>query len=152
MGLFEFVFGKSAPKDDTAPKQAYYLSDDDAKSFGNIDYMRSTKVVRRTFAKRKGETEHMESVRQISATDAKSLDGNVGNNVGASSQSAPTFAAYSAPAKPATPSVSSSASVSSSQSVESTPAPKAESAPAPRRKPASSDMDMFRNMAKDIRR
>lgn len=150
MGLFEFVFGKSAPKDDTAPKQAYYLSDDDAKSFGNIDYMRSTKVVRRTFAKKKGETEHMESIRQISATDAKSLDGNVGNNFGTSSQPTPTFGSYAAPAKPATTSVSSSAPVASSKPVESAPAPKAESAP--RRKPASSDMDMFRNMAKDIRK
>ena len=76
MGLFEFVFGKSAPKDDTAPKQAYYLSEDDAKTFGNIDYMRSSKTVRRTFAKKKGETEHMESVRSISATKMTDLDGN----------------------------------------------------------------------------
>ena len=28
MGLFEAIFGKSAPKDDTAQKQAFYLSDD----------------------------------------------------------------------------------------------------------------------------
>lgn len=145
MGILEFVFGKSAPKDDTAPKQAYYLSDDDAKTFGNIDYMRSTKVVRRTFAKQKGQTEHMESVRQISATKAQSLDGNTGYQAPAA-QPTPTFGSYAAPTPtPVQNSVENSAPVS---------APKAEStpAPAPRRKPASSDMDMFRNMAKDIRK
>jgi len=163
MGLFEFVFGKSAPKDDTEPKQAYYLSDDDAKTFGNIEYMRSTKVVRRTFAKRKGETEHMESIRQISATDAKSLDNNVGSSFNNGySQPAPTFAAYAAPATPVAPApvaqpaaVSSSAPVSTSEPVapeSPTPTPEVSNAPTPRRKPASSDMDMFRNMAKDIRR
>ena len=147
MGILEFVFGKSAPKDDTEPKQAYYLNDDDAKTFGNIEYMRSNKVVKRTFAKRKGETEHMESVRQISATTATNLDAN--NNGFA--QPTPTFGSYAAPA-PA-PAPVTTASVEQSASVE---APKAESkpeaAPTPVRKPTSSDMDMFRNMAKDIRR
>ena len=28
MGVLEFIFGKGAPKDDTAPKQAYYLDND----------------------------------------------------------------------------------------------------------------------------
>ena len=149
MGLFEFVFGKSAPKDDTEPKQAYYLNDDDAKTFGNIDYMRSTKVVRRTFAKKKGQTEHMESIRQISATDAKSLDGNVGSSSYA--QPTPTFGSYSAPAKPAAS--PSQPSVSESAPVATESAPKTESAPEPRRKVnTDTGMDMFRNMAKDIRR
>ncbi|MGD1895354.1 MAG: hypothetical protein ACFB16_00200 [Phormidesmis sp.] len=148
MGLFEFVFGKSAPKDDTAPKQAYYLSDDDAKTFGNIDYMRSTKVVKRTFAKKKGETEHMESVRQISATTAQSLDG---NGYQAPKQPTPTFGSYAAPApQPATNAVEASAPVEAPKT-ESTPKPAPTPASAPRRS-ASSDMDMFRNMAKDIRK
>ncbi|HZG37528.1 MAG TPA: hypothetical protein VEZ50_02505 [Nodosilinea sp.] len=52
---------------------AYFLSDDDAKSYGNIEYMRSSKTVRRTFARKRGDTEERESVRQISALDAKRL-------------------------------------------------------------------------------
>lgn len=39
-----------------APKQksdAYYLTPDDAKTFGDIDYMRMAKSVRRTFPKEK---------------------------------------------------------------------------------------------------
>ncbi|MEO1634621.1 MAG: hypothetical protein AAFS04_06030, partial [Cyanobacteria bacterium J06631_9] len=119
--------------------------DDDAKTFGNIEYMRSTKVVKRTFAKQKGQTEHMESVRQISATTAKSLDGNANNNF-ANTQPAVTFSSFSAAATPATP-----AATSSSSETEDKPAETA-AAPAARRKPSSNDMDMFRNMAKDIRR
>jgi hypothetical protein len=49
---------------------AYYLEPDDAKSYGNIDYMRSSKTVRRTFARKAGETEAKESIRQISAMEA----------------------------------------------------------------------------------
>lgn len=150
MGILEFVFGKSAPKDDTQPKQAYYLSDDDAKTFGNIEYMRSNKVVKRTFAKKKGETEHMESVRQISATTATNLDGN--SNGFAQPKS--TFGSYSAPApKPAAPAPAPTAAPTTASVEQSAPveAPKPKAAPAPR-KSASSDMDMFRNMAKDIRR
>ncbi|MBW4485176.1 MAG: hypothetical protein KME14_21785 [Tildeniella torsiva UHER 1998/13D] len=52
---------------------AYFLSDDDAKSYGNIEYMRSSKTVRRTFAKKRGESGEKESIRQISALEAKRL-------------------------------------------------------------------------------
>ncbi len=52
---------------------AYFLSDDDAKSYGNIEYMRSSKTVRRTFARKRGETVEKESIRQISALEAKRL-------------------------------------------------------------------------------
>ncbi|MEL6159179.1 MAG: hypothetical protein AAFQ40_07405 [Cyanobacteria bacterium J06623_5] len=145
MGLFEFVFGKGAPKDDTAPKQAYYLDNDDAKTFGNIEYMRSSKVVKRTFAKKKGVKEHLESVRSISATKTTDLDGK-GNN--ASVTQPTTFGNTdflgSGSSKPAAPAATSSSSASSA---ESTPKP------SQKRKPSSSnDMDLFRNMAKDIRR
>ncbi|CAN5828982.1 hypothetical protein BH23CYA1_BH23CYA1_06890 [soil metagenome] len=128
MGIFEFVFGKGAPKNDTQTKQAYYLNDDDAKTFGNIDYMRSSKTVRRTFAKKKGK-EHLESVRQISALKAAAA-----NNDGLFSPLAQDVANTDG----AQPSVAPDMGV-----------PKSER---PRRKPGSNDMDMFRNMAKDIRK
>ncbi len=128
MGILEFVFGKGAPKDDTQTKQAFYLNDDDAKTFGNIDYMRSSKTVRRTFAKKKGK-EHMESIRQISAMKAAAA-----NNDGVFSP----LTQEVANANGAKPGIAPDMGV-----------PKAER---PRRKPGSSDMDMFRNMAKDIRK
>ena len=140
MGLFEAIFGKGAPKDDTAPKQAFYLNDDDAKSFGDIEYMRSNKTIKRTFAKKKGQ-EHMESVRQVSAmkkvnVDGSPVKGQASYGVSETNSNAPSYS--SAP----TPSFDSS----SSSTPASTPAP------APRRKSTSSDMDMFRNMAKKIKK
>ena len=151
MGLFEFVFGKGAPKDENAPKEAFYLTPDDAKSFGDIEYMRSSKTVKRTFAKKKGETEHMESVKQISATTASEVSP-VSNNSYA--QPSVTFASVAAsipatPAPAAEPAPAAAEAKSESAETESAPAPAAE--PAPRRKP-NNDMDMFRNMAKSIRK
>jgi hypothetical protein len=65
----------AAPQEPTIKQVggAYFLDADDAKSFGNIEYMRSAKTVRRTFAKKRGETEEKESIRQISAMEAKRL-------------------------------------------------------------------------------
>ncbi|MBD2110661.1 MULTISPECIES: hypothetical protein [Cyanophyceae] len=60
---------------------AYFLNEDDAKSYGNIEYMRSSKTVRRTFAKKRGETVEKESVRQISALEAKRLQEQQGLSV-----------------------------------------------------------------------
>ncbi len=144
MGIFEFVFGKGAPKDDTQGKQAFYLSDDEAKSFGDIDYMRSVKTVKRTFAKKKGEEKHMESVRQISATKMTDLDGNQSS------------ASVAAPTTFGNTDFLGASKSANDEAVKSTPAPTTSAPTAqstqPRRKPSSNDMDLFRNMAKDIRK
>lgn len=128
MGILEFVFGKGTPKDDSKTKQAYYLNDDDAKTFGNIDYMRSSKTVRRTFAKKMGQ-EHIERIRQISAMKAAAADNN-----GVFSPLTQAVANENATTSSAAPDMG---------------VPKSER---PRRKLGSNDMDMFRNMAKDIRK
>lgn len=66
---------KPAPQQPTIKQVdgAYFLSEDDAKSYGNIEYMRSSKTVRRTYAKKRGETGERESIRQISAMEARRL-------------------------------------------------------------------------------
>lgn len=106
------------------PTGAFFLSEDDAKSFGNIEYMRSSKVVRRTFARKKGQTEEFESIKQVSALDARAL----------SEKGLP------APreAKP----------------VNSFESPKASEPGQFQRRTAKVDtsMDMFRNMAKDLKK
>lgn len=130
MGIFEFVFGKSTPKDDSKGKQAYYLNDDDSKSFGDIDYMRSSKMVRRTFAKKKGQEKLFESVRQISADKAGAVDSNAG--------------LFSPLTQAAVSNIENAGSAGFNSSV-----PKSVR---PRRTAKSGDMDMFRNMAKDIRK
>ncbi|MEM6433145.1 MAG: hypothetical protein AAF773_04685 [Cyanobacteria bacterium P01_D01_bin.115] len=127
-GFIRGLFGRKNQQTRAAqPKQtgAFFLNEDDAKTFGDIDYMRSNKVVKRTFARKRG-AEEMESVRQISAMEMSELD-----EKGIVSQ----------PKKAA----------SSSSSLQSTPqASKSES---PRRSTnTDTSMDMFRNMAKDIKK
>ncbi|MEM7796014.1 MAG: hypothetical protein AAF579_16370 [Cyanobacteria bacterium P01_C01_bin.118] len=161
MGLFDFLGGNKnkAPQS----KEAYFLSEDEAKTFGNIDYMRKEVVIRRTFAKKKGQAEEMESVKSISASTARPVGEAV--QPAASSFSAP--AAFSAPAPVAVPTpvapVPTSAPEAAAPASEAAPAPEVAaeaSAPAPTPSPEQpavtrtpdTSMDMFRNMAKNIRR
>lgn len=44
------LFGKKDKKDDSASKEsAYFLDQDSAKTFGDINYMRTPKAVKKTF-------------------------------------------------------------------------------------------------------
>ncbi len=47
MGILQRLFGR----DPKQPKEAFFLEADDAKTYGDIDYMRKSTVVKRTFAK-----------------------------------------------------------------------------------------------------
>jgi D-mannonate dehydratase len=113
----------SAPNQPTIKQveEAYFLSEDDAKSYGNIEYMRSSKIVRRTYAKKRGETGEKESIRQISALEAKRLQ----------EQGLPVQQVASA-------------------DVSSQPAIKKDTN-SDRRK-VDTNLDMFRKMAKDIKK
>jgi hypothetical protein len=125
-GFIRGLFGGKKEKQQPAPKapkneRAFYLSDDDAQTFGDIDYMRTSKTVKRTFAKKKGMSEEMESVRQISAMQKMNLDES-GKPRSTSNQTS-----------------SGSPEVASEK-------PKLE------RRQADSNLDMFRNMARDIKK
>lgn len=100
---------------------AYYLDPDDAKSFGNIEFMRTSKTVRRTFAKQRGETEEKESIRKISAMEAVKLD----------ESGLPK--AKTIPTESTAPSTTSSSFTS-------------------RNLKTDTNLDMFRKMAKDIKK
>ena len=138
-GLFSKKNGGAAPQAPApAPKSgdAFFLAPDDAKTFGDIDYMREVKTVERTFPKGKRKPQ----VRQISAQSYRNLDNQTFSS-GPSFAAAPktSFAAakpsFSAPSTPAA----------------STPAPKAQETET-RRPTNDTSMDMFRNMAKNIRK
>ena len=101
---------------------AYYLNPDDAKTFGDIDYMRTSKTVKRTFPKG--------GPRVRSVSSDQDVDANAVSQSTASSSTNQTF-------RPAAP-------------LKDTTAPKVDSS-SDRRAPDNS-MDMFRNMAKDIRK
>ncbi|XGB41773.1 MAG: hypothetical protein LVS60_16315 [Nodosilinea sp. LVE1205-7] len=103
-------------------KDAFYLDADDAKTYGNIDYMRSSKTVRRTFAKKRGETEEKESIKKVSALESVNL-GEKANLEPKTNQ--PTF---------------------------SQPGFEPSVAPSFDRRKVDTNLDMFRNMAKDIKK
>ncbi|NEQ33898.1 MAG: hypothetical protein F6K04_23370 [Leptolyngbya sp. SIO4C5] len=81
-GFIRGLFGGSDKKKKAAPpkppkqEKTFFLDADDAKTYGDIDYMRSAKTVKRTFAKKKGVKEELESVRQISALGSAEVDKN----------------------------------------------------------------------------
>lgn len=101
---------------------AFYLDFDEARTFGNLDYMRTSKSVRRSFPKEKVGEDNA-SVRSISAMEMQ-------NGKAASS---------SQPAAPIKPKTIAKASEGASESNTS-------------RRSSDSSMDMFRNMARDIRK
>lgn len=101
---------------------AYFLDADDAKTFGNIEYMRSSKSVRRTFSKKKIGEEN-ESIRLISSLQSTVSGQNLLSPV-------------------INPLNSKDATNQTNGSVNKTS----------ERRTADSSMDMFRNMAREIRK
>ena len=103
------------------PKEgnAFFLDADQAKTLGDIEYMRTAKTVKRTFPKTKGSGEEAASTRQISSMEAGAV---VERMSPVMEQSAPK-------AEPVQPK---------------------EDASQERRRTDTS-MDMFRNMARDIK-
>ncbi|MGF1514776.1 MAG: hypothetical protein ACFB5Z_13930 [Elainellaceae cyanobacterium] len=130
-GFIRRLFGSKQAETDASsgakPKNtgAYYLKPDDAKTYGDIDYMRTAKTVKRTFPKGDARIRSVSSDQDINA--AESVTNSVPNST------PPAQMQSFRPAEP--PSNISKPSESTSE----------------RRKP-DNNMDMFRNMAKDIRK
>ena len=99
MGLFDFL-GRNKNQGPQS-KEAFFLSEDEAKTFGDIDYMRKEVVIRRTFAKKKGMEEEMESVKSISASTAKAVG--EAAQPATTSFSAPAVSTFGVPTPVATP-------------------------------------------------
>ncbi len=127
-GLFGLFGGKA--KDETAQNaapsngKAYYLDTDDAQSLGNVDYMRTSKKVRRTFPKTVNNPE-MELEKEVSAMKAVDLN-----------EVQPVFE----------PGLTTSETSNGATSESVANAPKAE------RRKSDASLDMFRNMAKEMRK
>jgi hypothetical protein len=174
MGFWSRLFGGG---NDDAPKGEYFLDDDAAKSMGNTDYMREVKTVRRTFPK-VADGEEFEQVNRISS-DTRRLADSRGvvttsqttkiTRADVSTGNTPSYQApsYQAPKEPSYQAPSYQApsfQASSFQASAPAPAPAAEFKPtevseppkakeaAPRRPSDDNSMDMFRNMAKTIKR
>lgn len=109
---------------------AYFLDADDAKTFGDIEYMRTAKVVKRTFPKTLSSPEEFEKVESVSAmgkmvVNGKVVDASAAMMNGASSNGA--------------------SSNGSATNGASDPA-------ITERRRSDTSMDMFRNMARDMRK
>ena len=122
-------------------KKDFFLEPDDAQSMGDIDYMRKVRKIRRTFPKTLKNPDGFAIERSLSSeSEANFSNANQGFQTKPISNNyqSPTTSFNSAPASTPAPA----------------PAPKAESKPAPAPEPRKPDdsMDMFRNMAKNIRK
>ncbi len=105
-------------------KQAYFLDADAAKTYGDIDYMRTSKAVRRTFPKTKGNQGEFELTKSVSSMNEQKPESQPMN----SSPPDPTSSAMPA----------SQPSFKKDETEE--------------RRKTDTSMDMFRNMARDIRK
>lgn len=110
--------GNDSQADNGKSQEAFFLNPDDAKTLGNIDYMRKSYKIRRTFPKTKS-NQVTEFIQEISSIDKISGQ----------------------PVQPTSSQVSEPKSETPSQS-QSTPV----------RRGADSSMDMFRNMAREIKK
>jgi hypothetical protein len=111
---------KERPAAAPSPKDAFFLDTDSASGMGDVEYMRTVKKVKRTYARTVDSPDHVEQVKEISALNGKISVGNNGST-------APTSASEPQPSVP--------------QNNETQ-----------QRRRSDSSMDMFRNMAKDIRK
>jgi hypothetical protein len=104
--------------------KSFYLGADDAKTLGNVDFMRTAKSVRRTYARTVGSPEAKEVIKQISSLVGKTFSEQKGGQ--------------------------SSSSVTPPSSSSSAPPPQNNGAE--RRQSSDSGLDKFRAMARDIRK
>ncbi|MBW4515464.1 MAG: hypothetical protein KME11_09590 [Timaviella obliquedivisa GSE-PSE-MK23-08B] len=133
-GFIRGLFGSKSKRDSEETPQsreAFYLPDDDAKTFGDIDYMRSSKKTRRTFPKKiVGEiNEFINEVSSMKKSDRKEPPTVSPFNTTPLNGSQP-------PSKPSEPPSSSPSNSSNSSE----------------RRRSDPSMDMFRNMARDIKK
>lgn len=112
-------------------KNDFFLEPDDAQTMGDINYMRMAKKVRRTFPKTLKNPDGFAVEKSVSSEEERDFSG-VNQGFQASNYQSQT---------------SFNSTPTSASSTESKPAP----APTPNRT-QDSGMDMFRNMAKNIRK
>ena len=126
-------------------KNDFFLEPDDAQTMGDIDYMRKSKKVRRTFPKTLKNPDGFAIEKSVSSEGVNKFSN---ANNGFQQPSTPTN--YQPPTQNFNTAPAIERKPDPQPIVESTSAPK----PAPASEPRKPDnsMDMFRNMAKNIRK
>lgn len=124
-----------AAQDAKEQEKAYFLSPDDAKTFGNIDYMRTAKTIKRTFPKTAG-GQSSARIEQVSALESVRMQSN-------GTGSTPDYMQKTPSQNGAQPDY-----MSTVQSAE----PTFDRSATEERRRTDTNMDMFRNMARDLKR
>ena len=115
---------KERPAATPSPKDAFFLDTDSASGMGDVEYMRTVKKVKRTYARTVDSPQHMEQIKEISAMSGKISAGSNTSSNG------------STPSSETQPNQQSAPQVNEAQ----------------QRRKTDTSLDMFRNMAKDIRK
>lgn len=151
MAGFFGLFSKKKEEEDPQPKDAFFLDDESAKSMGDTEYMKAPKSIRRTFPAGAGEG-HFETVVTVSALKSSINDSRKDLTPKRVEKQVPT--SYT----PST-SFSSASSFGNATPTYSAPAPQAPTESpsvfneeAQKRRQSDDSMDMFRNMAKKIKK
>jgi hypothetical protein len=129
--------GDSSPPAKAAKAQAYFLDADSAKTLGDLDYMRTAKAVRRTFPKTLANPDGFEKISQIASIEQLEAMKEVAASV-APEAIAKIDAQIEAVRREST--ASQNSQTSSSQTGYGD------------RRSTDTSMDMFRNMARDIKK
>ncbi|MCY7406759.1 MAG: hypothetical protein LH631_05085 [Alkalinema sp. CAN_BIN05] len=150
MAGFFGLFSKKK-EEDSQPKDAFFLDDESAKSMGDTEYMKAPKSIRRTFPAGAGE-DHFETTVTVSALKSSTNDSRkdftpkrVEKQVATSYTPATSFSSASSFGS-ATP------TYSAPQAQAPTESPSVSNEEAQKRRQSDDSMDMFRNMAKKIKR
>lgn len=123
----------SQPQNPAKPG-AYYLPPDEAKTYGNLDYMRSAKSIRRSFSKKKV-GEDNESIRVVSAMEMQQLREN-----------------GAVPVQPQPQVIAKLKNDSGNGSTNGSAPKQPESNASSDRRRGDDSMDVFRNMARDLKK
>ncbi|MDR9404573.1 MAG: hypothetical protein RI580_14155 [Halothece sp. Uz-M2-17] len=137
VGFIKNIFGGKSDDNNQNGEQpkrqkqkAFYLDPDEAKTFGDIDYMRKPNTVRRSFPKSVSNPEGGEQVEEVSALEKKSLS-----------------------KKKNQPNQPQKSAKSSEQTVQEGNIYSAKDDPQiQERRQSDSSLDMFRNMARDMKK
>ena len=134
----------------------FFLSPDDAQTMGDINYMRTSKRTRRTFPKTLKNKDGFAFENEVSSIDNRNnlyKGSNTNQDTTANTVFSPTPSSQSQPGVTGGSAVSQTNDVQSQASIQSSTSNFKEVESSPEKRRSSDDgMDMFRNMAKKIRR
>ncbi len=157
-GLFgsktKYVDEPETNEGSTAPSEDFFLSPDEAKSLGDLDYMRKPNTIRRTFPKTLS-NKTTERIKQVSSLQETKVSGNQVIQQAQKSISQPKTTQFTQPGAVNTPKPE--VAQPTQPGAVNTPKPEVaqptqSAAASTERRSADSSMDMFRNMAREIRK